>query len=167
MTQKGPTTYGPIEKAQHMVSKQTARKSIGGKAPQKELAKKAPRISKPATASLSGKGHCLLNTINWLYPWAEFKSIHFDASIDSRLIQDPFGEYHHNQELPLNSTGGRGGFYTHSIRMLFVKDGRFPNMTITNMLSYYPYLNDPVQLMRCLVKTAKCDEKFILAGIIT
>ncbi|KAI8891609.1 hypothetical protein BC833DRAFT_570920 [Globomyces pollinis-pini] len=45
-------------------TKQTARNSIGGKAPKKQLAKKAPRKSAPATASLSGKGHCLLNTLN-------------------------------------------------------------------------------------------------------
>ncbi|KAI8893108.1 hypothetical protein BC833DRAFT_532169 [Globomyces pollinis-pini] len=71
-------------------TKQTARHSIGGKAPRKQLAKKAPRKSAPATASLSGKGHCLLNTINWLFPWADFKSIHLDASIDTRRIEDPF-----------------------------------------------------------------------------
>ncbi|KAI8892192.1 hypothetical protein BC833DRAFT_640045 [Globomyces pollinis-pini] len=96
---KDPTAYGAIEKPQHKASKQTARKSIGSKALPKALAKKAPRISNPATASLSG--------------------------------------------------------------------GRFPNMTITNVLAKYPYLNDPVKHMRCLVKTAKFDEKFILAGIIS
>jgi hypothetical protein len=42
------------------------------------------------TASLSEKGHCVLSTINWLYPIAKWNSIYLDASIDVRLAKDPF-----------------------------------------------------------------------------
>ena len=70
-------------------TKQTARKSTGGKAPRKQLATKAARKSMPVAASLNGLGHCIPNTINWMYPNANFNPIHFDACMDARHLRDP------------------------------------------------------------------------------
>ncbi|KAI8894149.1 hypothetical protein BC833DRAFT_624210 [Globomyces pollinis-pini] len=124
-------------------TKQTARNSMGGKAPKKQLVKKEPRISAPATASLSGKGHCLVNTLNWLYPNAKYTSIHLDACINTRLIKDPFDpSYVHSLHGPINSTGGNGGFYVHRVRTLFAKENRQSSAKIFNVLTE---LKDPVQ----------------------
>ncbi|KAI8891795.1 hypothetical protein BC833DRAFT_570735 [Globomyces pollinis-pini] len=148
----------------HGKNKKTARNSKGGKAPKKQLAKKAPRISAPATASLSGKGHCLVNTLNWLYPNARYTSIHLDACIDTRLITDPFDpSYAHSLHEPVNSTGGNGGFYIHTVRTLFAKDNRLCSVKIYNVLTELKGLNNPSKLIKLITKSYAREDKFILA----
>ncbi|KAI8891608.1 hypothetical protein BC833DRAFT_570919, partial [Globomyces pollinis-pini] len=98
-------------------------------------------------------------TYTSLFPWAGFKSIHLDASIDTRNIQDPFAfDFQHCMNMPTNSTGGNGGFFVHTITTLFSKDGRFKNVKITNVLKEVKNINDPVELIKYLTKTALIHE---------
>jgi hypothetical protein len=138
----------------------------------KNLKKKKTK-KRADTATLSDKGHCLLNTLNWLFPWANFTSIHLDASIDTRMIMDPFSkyilfnprDYTYNVHLPMNSTGGNGGWYIHTLTALFQRDGRFPANNIDNILSEI-WVHDPVELIKQVGGDAvNIGDKFLFAGM--
>lgn len=73
-------------------------------------------------------------------------------------------DFFHNPHLPLNSTGGNGGYYIHTLRTLFQRDGRFKEGCVTDMMKGRTNTN-PVAIMSWIVENSPKSAKYLLSGI--